>query len=43
MIVIGTALQTGMAKKLVNLALKKQDIPVIENNTAPCIEVGYVI
>jgi len=43
MIVIGTALQTGIAKRLVEQALSRQDVPVIEINTAPCIDVGFVV
>ena len=41
LIVVGTALQTSGANRLVNRLLHKMDIPVIEINNNPCIEKGY--
>ena len=41
LIVIGTALQTTGARKLVYRALNQEIIPVIEVNNNPCIEDGF--
>lgn len=41
LIVVGTALQTSLANTIVMKTLAKQDIPVIEVNTNPCIINGY--
>lgn len=43
LIVIGTALQTGGARRMVNNALKRQDIPVIEVNIEPMIDEGFAL
>jgi NAD-dependent SIR2 family protein deacetylase len=43
LIVIGTALATNMAKRIVNNALKKQNIPVIEINLESAIDKGFNI
>eukprot|EP00347_Sterkiella_histriomuscorum_P014466 403360761 len=41
LIVVGTALQTNFASHIVMKTLAKQNIPVIEVNTEPCITTGY--
>ena len=41
LIVVGTALQTSGARRLVYRMLDKMKIPVIEINNNPCIEEGY--
>ena len=43
LVVIGTALETNLARKLVNESLKKIDIPVIEINLESVIEYGFNI
>ena len=41
LIVVGTALQTSGARRLVYRMLDKMKIPVIEINNNPCIDEGY--
>jgi len=41
LIVIGTALETGLASSIVNKCIKKKECPVIEVNLESCIDVGY--
>ena len=43
LIVVGTALQTSLARLIVSSAINKDTIPVIEINLEPCIEDGFVI
>ena len=43
LIVIGTALQTSLARFIVNSCINKGDIPVIEVNLETCINHGYRI
>ncbi|TNV72520.1 hypothetical protein FGO68_gene9628 [Halteria grandinella] len=43
LIVVGTALQTSYAKMIVNKALLKLEIPVIEVNIESCIPAGFRI
>lgn len=41
LIVIGTALETGLAKSIVSQTLHRKDVPVIEVNLESSIAVGY--
>ena len=41
LIVVGTALQTALARAIVNSALQKMEVPIIEVNLEPCIAQGY--
>ena len=43
LIVIGTALQTSLAKFIVNSCINKGTVPVIEVNLESCIPHGYRI
>ena len=43
LVVIGTALATGGAKRIVYDALEKQDVPVIEFNMSPVIDEGFAL
>jgi NAD-dependent SIR2 family protein deacetylase len=40
-IVIGTALATGGAARMVNRTLEKMEVPIFEFNMNPCVDVGY--
>lgn len=42
LIVIGTSLQTGMARNIVYSAIRRDNIPVLEINPEPCINEGFV-
>ena len=37
LIVVGTALQTALARAIVNTTLQKMEVPIIEVNLEPCI------
>jgi len=41
LIVVGTALQTALARAIVNSTLQKMEVPIIEVNLEPCITQGY--
>ena len=41
LIVVGTALQTALARAIVNTSLQKLEVPIIEVNLEPCIAQGY--
>jgi hypothetical protein len=43
LIVIGTALQTGGARRVVNQTLERQEVPVIEFNLEPNIDEGFAL
>lgn len=43
LIVVGTALATGGAKRLVMKTLERQTIPVIEINLEPCMKEGFAL
>jgi NAD-dependent SIR2 family protein deacetylase len=43
LIVVGTALATSFAKKIVQDCINREDIPVVEINLESCIDRGYVI
>jgi len=43
LIVVGTALQTSLAKFIVNSCINKGNVPVIEVNLESCIPKGYRI
>ena len=40
-IVVGTALQPALARTIVNQAIIKQEVPIIEINLEPCVDKGY--
>lgn len=42
LIVIGTSLQTGMARDIVYHAINSEKIPVLEINPDPCVTQGFV-
>ena len=41
LIVVGTALQTALARAIVNTSLQKMEVPIVEVNLEPCITQGY--
>ena len=43
LIVVGTALQTNLARQIVMKTLERQSIPVLEVNPDPCINKGFTI
>jgi NAD-dependent SIR2 family protein deacetylase len=42
LIVIGTALATSFAKRIVEDCVRRGDVPVIEINLETCCNIGYV-
>ena len=43
LVVIGTALQTAFAKRIVTACIEMIDVPIIEVNLESCIDYGYTI
>lgn len=41
LIVVGTALQTALARAIVNSSIQKLEVPIIEINLEPCVAQGY--